>query len=57
MVHGLAGSLMYSEGEASSCLSLCEFPWREVEVQGLPGFSSIEATEKTEARELLGGFH
>ena len=38
--------------EASSCLSLGGFPWREVVVQGLPVFSSIEAAGKTEAREV-----
>ena len=47
---------MYCEA-SSSCLSLGGFPWREVVVQGLPGFSSIEAAGKTEARELSGGFH
>ena len=31
------------------------FPGGEVVVQGLPGFSSIEAAGKTEARELSGG--
>ena len=48
--------ILYREA-SSSCLSVGGFPWREVVVQGLPGFSSIEAAGKTEARELSGGFH
>ena len=48
--------MLYREA-SSSCLFLNGFPWREVVVQGLPGFSSIEAAGKTEARELAGGFH
>ena len=48
--------MLYREA-SSSCLFLNGFPWREVVVQGLPGFSSIEAAGKTEARELSGGFH
>ena len=48
--------MLYRES-SSSCLSLSEFSWRKVVVQGLPGFSSIEAAGKIEARELSGGFH
>ena len=53
----MAGSLMLYREASSSCLSLNGFLWREVVVQGLPGFSSIEAAGKTKARELSGGFH
>ena len=55
----MSGSSMSYREASSSCLSLGGFPWQEVVVQGLPGFSSIEAAGKTEARrELLsGGFH
>ena len=56
MVDGGKLDVVYREA-SSSCLSLCGFPCREVVVQGLPGFSSIEAAGKTESQELSSGFH
>ena len=38
----MAGNLMLYRESSSSCLSLCGFPWQEVVVQGLPGFSALK---------------